>query len=594
MTQDQMLVFAVLAATLALFAWERWRYDLVAVASLIAVVALGLVPAQDAFSGFGHVATVSVAAILVMSRGLANSGAVDLLARPIAAATREDGLHVGVVCGVAAVLSSFMNNVAALALLMPVTIQSALRAGRSPSLLLMPLAFAAVLGGIVTLIGTPPNLILSGFRAQTLGEPYGLLDFAWAGLPTATAGVLFLVLAGWRLLRVRARPAGADRLALVRDYLAEFRVDAEGPLAGRFFGDLDELLEDVDVIVLGVVREERLLPLDRSWRRLRGGDRLLVEAEPAELDRLRARPGLELVGIDEEEGRRRADRLAEDSVVEMVVRPRSRLVGMTVGALRLQRRFDVNLLAVSRQGRPHRGRLRHFAIRSGDVLLLQGDPQRLTDLVRRLGGLPLAERRLSMGLGGRAGLGLSLFFVPLALGALQILPLGIALVASALSMVVSGLIPVRDLYESIDWPVIVLLGAMMPLGEAFRSTGATGLVAATVLDLTGEAPLFVLVALLIFVTMLLSDLLNNAATAVMMGPIALAVAAGLQASPDTFLMAVAIGASCSFLTPVGHQNYTLVMGPGGYRFKDYWRLGLPLELVVVAVATPLVLLFWPA
>ncbi|MDX6751690.1 SLC13 family permease [Geminicoccaceae bacterium 1502E] len=592
MSLDQMLVFAVLGAALLLFAWERWRYDLVAVASLVAVVVLGLVPVDRAFAGFGHVATVSVAAILVMSRGLANSGAVDLLARPIAAATRSQGLHVGTVCGIAALLSGFMNNVAALALLMPVTIQSAARAKRSPALLLMPLAFAAVLGGIVTMIGTPPNLILSGFRAQALGEPYRLLDFAPVGLPVAVAGVLFLVLVGWRLLRVGAAPSGADRLALVRDYLAELQVAEESPVAGLYLGELDERLEDIDAVILGVIRDEHLLPPDGRWLRLKAGDLLLVEAEPGELDRLSAKLGTRLAGVDEDEDR--AGRLAEDTVMEVVVRPQSRLVGRTVGSLRLPGRFDINLLAVSRQGRPYRGRLRHFAIRSGDVLLLQGDPQRLADIVSRLGGLPLAERKINMGLRGRAGLGLLLFFVPLALGALQVVPLAIALVASALLMVLGGLIPVRDLYDSIDWPVVVLLGAMMPLGDAFQATGATDLVAGTVLAFTGEAPLFVLVALLIFVTMLLSDLLNNAATAVMMGPIALAIAGALNASPDTFLMAVAIGASCSFLTPVGHQNYTLVMGPGGYRFRDYWRLGLPLELLIVAVATPLIVYFWPA
>lgn len=592
MTLDQMLVFAVLGAALVLFAWERWRYDLVAVASLVAVVALGLVPGEEAFAGFGHVATVSVAAILVMSRGLANSGAVDVLARPINAAATGDARHVGAVCGVAAVISGFMNNVAALALLMPVTIQSAIRAKRSPSLLLMPLAFAAVLGGIVTLIGTPPNLILSGFRRQSLGEPYHLLDFAPVGVPVALAGVLFLVLAGWRLLPVRQKPGASDKLALVRDYLAELRVDEGCRAAGLYLGELDELLGDIDAVLVGVVREEHLLPPDGRWLRLRPGDLLLVEAEPGELDRLSTKFGTPLVGVDEDEDRAR--RLAEETVVEVVVRPQSRLAGRTVGELRLPRRFEVNLLAVSRQGHSHRGRLRNFAIRSGDVLLLQGDPQRLADLVPRLGALPLAERKLAMGLGGRAGLGIALFFGPLLLGALQVVPLGTALVASALLMVLSGLIPLRDLYESIDWPVVVLLGAMMPLGQAFESTGATTLVAQSVLGLTGEAPLFVLVALLIFVTMLLSDLLNNAATAVMMGPIALAIASALGASPDTFLMAVAIGASCSFLTPVGHQNYTLVMGPGGYGFRDYWRLGLPLELLIVAVATPLILFFWPA
>jgi di/tricarboxylate transporter len=318
---------------------------------------------------------------------------------------------------------------------------------------------------------------------------------------------------------------------------------------------------------------------------------LLVEGDPAELDKLAALIGGRLMAAEDDEERK--DILERGDFIEAVVRAEALVVGAEVGSLAIPRRFDVHLLAVARQGRPHRGRLRNFRLAAGDVLLLQGDADRLAEAVARLGLLPLAARPLQLGQRGRSALGMALFAVPVVAAATGLVDLPVALTLSALAMVLTRLVPLRDLYESIDWPVIVLLGAMMPIGEAFQTTGATTLVADLVTALGTDLPAWVILAALIAVTMLLSDLLNNAATAVMMGPVALAMAKALEANPDTLLMAVAIGASCSFMTPVGHQNYTLVMGPGGYAFRDYWRVGLPLELVVVAVATPLLLYVWP-
>ena len=600
MTVDQIAVFTVLGAALILFAWERWRFDIVAMASLMALVVMGMVPAERAFMGFGHTATITVAAILVMSRGFANSGAVDILARPIMAAMRSPALHVGALCAMAATLSAFMNNVAALALLMPVAIQSSTKAGRSPSLVLMPLAFAAVLGGIVTLVGTPPNIILSGFRQQSLGQPFHLLDFAPVGLPVAVLGTMFLALIGWRLLGSAARRTTPSGLELVREYLAELRIPEGGEVAGMSLAEVDKRITGLDVLILGIVRGGRRLPPDRRWLVLRAGDTLLVEAAPAVLERLMDAIDARLVTADEEElaEAREADGgvsrpvIAEDSLMEVVVGPRSGIRGQSARKLALAQRFSVNLLAVSRHGRSHRTRLSEFRVASGDLLLLQGDRNRLLEAVQALDCLPLAGRDHALGMRRRPVLGILTFAGPILLAATGFLPLPVALVCGALLVVLLGLVPMRELYSAIDWPVVVLLGAMLPVGEAFATTGATVLVADLVVQLAGGLAPYFTIACVILATMLLSNLLNNAATAVIMGPIALAIASALGRSPDVFLMAVAIGASCAFLTPVGHQNYMLVMGPGGYRFRDYWRIGLPLELLIVALATPLLLLVW--
>lgn len=602
MTTDQITIVAILVGALALFVWERWRYDLVATAALIAVVLTGLVAPEQAFAGFGHPATITVAAVLVMTRGFANSGAVDLLARPLGRLTGTAPLHVAGLCGMAALLSAFMNNIAALALMMPVAVQSAKKAGRSPSLVLMPLAFAAVLGGIVTLIGTPPNIILSSFRAETGAGPFALLDFAPVGLPVAVIAVAFLATVGWRLLGAAASRVAEGPLAEARAYQAEIRLPAGSPSIGRSLADLETSLREIDAVFRSVIRGQRRLPANRQWVVLREGDILAVRAAPEELDKLLAVLGAEAVAADAHDDAPAAVTAkqsgttagpADDlAVVEAVVHPSAPIIGRTIASLDLQRLHELTPVALSRKGRPPRRRLRETVIEGGDVLLLQGEPKVLEAALPELGCLPIAGTAGALGGRGRAGLGLSLFFGAIGLGGSGLVDLPIALITGAVAMVLTGLIPVRQLYDSIDWPVIVLLGAMMPLGDAFESTGTTGLVAELIVRLSGDLPSFVVIGAVILVSMLLSDLLNNAATALIMGPIAVAIAQALGQPVDAYLMAVAVGASCSFLTPVGHQNYTLVMGPGGYRFVDYARLGLPLELLVLLVATPLIVLIW--
>lgn len=594
MTYEQMASVAILGLALGLFAWGRLRYDVVALVALFVGVVAGVVPARSAFEGFGHPAVVTVAAVLVLSRGLSDSGATAIVAQVLQPLFRLKLAHIASLSGVAAALSGFMNNVGALALLMPVAVRSAKDAKRSPSLLLMPLAFGSILGGLVTLIGTPPNIIVATYRAEAFGEPFLMFDFTPVGLTTALAGLVFVALIGWRFIPIR-RPAegGAAEAYGLEEYLAEARITEKSDAVGKMVRELDLLIGEKDVRIAGLIRGDRVLPTAPRYWRLAEGDVLLLEASPDSLKEVLGvlkleivDPGAPMAGLLESE---------EVALVEAVVVDGSRLENRTVAAARLHQRHNVNLLAVSRQGRPYRGRLGAFRFAAGDVLLLQGEAEGIYDVVAAIGCLPLAQRGLAQ-FGGRTRgpvLATTLFAGAIGLSALGLLPIAVALVGAAIGMVLTGVLHVRQIYEAIDWSVIVLLGALIPLGAALEASGATGLAADFVASHAASFPPWLVLTLILVVTMTVSDVLNNAATAVVMAPLSANVALALQVNPDAYLMAVAVGASCAFLTPIGHQNNTLVMGPGGYRFGDYWRMGLPLEAIIVAVAVPSILFFWP-
>jgi len=594
MTYEQMASVGLLALALGLFVWGRLRYDIVALAALLAGVVLGVVPAAEAFSGFGHPAVITVAAVLILSRGLAESGATAIVAEKLQPLFRVQVAHIASLSGVAAALSGFMNNVGALALLMPVAIRSAADAKRSPSLLLMPLAFGSILGGLVTLIGTPPNIIVATYRQQATGSAFLMFDFAPVGVVVAAAGLLFVAVVGWRLIPIRrpADGAAADAFGM-EGYLAEARIKADSPAIGKTVRALDPIIGERDAKVVGLIRGERVFPAAPRYATLSEGDVLLIEAEPTVL-----KEAVEALGLEIQDPSAPMSGLLESddvALVEALVGVGSRLENRTVMAARLQRRHGVNLLAVSRQGRPYRGRLRNFRFEAGDVLLLQGEAERLDDVVAALGCLPLASRGLA-GFGGRRSGPLAaaaLFAGAIGIAAAGLLPIAVALTLAALGMVLTGVLHARQLYESVDWSVIVLLGALIPLGAALETSGATGLAAGQLAALATDLPPWLTLTVILVVTMTVSDVLNNAATAVVMAPLAYSVADALGVNPDAYLMAVAVGASCAFLTPIGHQNNTLVMGPGGYRFGDYWRMGLPLEAIICAVAVPTIMAVWP-
>ncbi|MGE4408020.1 SLC13 family permease [Pseudomonas sp.] len=619
MSGEQLIVFGVLAATLVLFVWNRWRYDLVALGALLVVALTGVVPADAVFAGLGHPAVISVAAVLVLSRGLLNAGVVDSVARRLMRVGDRPWLQVATLTGIVALSSGFMNNVGALALFMPVAIWMSRQSGLPPSFLLMPLAFGSLLGGTLTLIGTPPNLIIAGYRAQTGEAPFGMFAFLPAGAAITIAGVLFIALIGWRLVPGRQQRESAGELFEISAYLTEVRVPEGCKYAGRTLHALIGAVKDeADVQVIALVRGEQRQRLPSTYEVLRADDILLVEADSDSLKALLDVTGVELAAnVDEHEeqkapsadetARERPGEAAPDDkaektprsrhselkLAEAIVSPGSRLVGTTATGLDLRERHGVNVLAVARQGQRLRQRLGKIRFAAGDILLLQGGEETLQAALNELGCLPLASRGLSITTPRKVLLASSIFAITLALIAFGLVPAATALVGGALVMILAGLIPLGGIYESIDMPVIVLVAAMLPVGQALESSGGSQLIADALLQLGQSLPPAATLALLMTAVMLISNVINNAAAAVLAAPVAISLAHGMDASADPFLMVVAIGASCAFLTPIGHQSNTLVMAPGGYRFGDYWRMGLPLSILVELCAIPTILWVWP-
>ncbi|MBY5976795.1 SLC13 family permease [Phaeobacter italicus] len=590
MTFDQIVLFSLFAAVFALLLWGRYRYDLVAFSALMIAVVVGVVPVDQAFSGFGHPATLVVALVLVVSAGLVRSGAVFLITRTLVDSSRALGAHIALMGGIGAVLSAFMNNVAALALLMPVDIQTASKAGRAPGLSLMPLSFATILGGMATLIGTPPNIIIAAIRQETLGEPFAMFDFAPVGGIAALAGLVFVALIGWRLIPTRENAAGASEAQLAQ-YIAELTVPEGSSLIDRRLGSLDEEADKADVAILGLIRNGKRLYGRAAGQILRAGDALVLEATPEALDEFRSATSLDFADAARQEKLTAAGEGLE--LIEVVVPETARIKGRTAQSLGLAWRQNTVLMGLARQGRRLTSHIRQQEIEAGDILLLLCPRDRGADVTEWLGCLPLAERGLSVTANDKTWLAIALFAGAVLAASLGLIYLPIALGLVVVAYVLTKILPLAELYDHIEWPVVVLLGSMIPLGAALDSAGGTALIADSLLALTEGLPAWVILTVLMVVTMTLSDVLNNTATAIVAAPVGIQMANGLGVSPDPFLMAVAVAASAAFLTPIGHKNNTLVLGPGGYHFGDYWRIGLPLEVLIIAVSIPSILLFWP-
>lgn len=590
MTFDQIALFTLFAAVFALFLWGRFRYDLVAFAALMLAVVLGLVPTKEAFSGFGHPATLVVALVLIVSAGLVRSGAVFLITRTLVDSSRSLGRHIALMGGIGALLSAFMNNVAALALLMPVDIQTARKAGRAPGLSLMPLSFATILGGMATLIGTPPNIIIAAIRQESLGEPFAMFDFAPVGGIAALAGLCFVALIGWRLIPSRDGAAGNSEAQLA-DYIAELTVPSGSKLIGTRLGELDKEAEQADVAILGLIREGKRRYGRATAALLREGDALVIEATPEALDEFRTALALDFADAARQEKLTAAGEGLE--VIEVVVPETARINGRTAQSLGLAWRQSTVLLGLSRQGRRLTQHIRQTEIEAGDILLLLCPRDRGADVTEWLGCLPLAERGLAVTANDKTWAAIALFGLAVLAAALGLVYLPVALGLVVIAYVLIKVLPVAEIYDHVEWPVVVLLGSMIPLGAALDASGGTALIANALVGLTAGLPAWAVLTVLMVVTMTLSDVLNNTATAIVAAPVGIQMAQTLGVSPDPFLMAVAVAASAAFLTPIGHKNNTLVLGPGGYHFGDYWRIGLPLEVLVIAVSIPAILVFWP-
>ena len=591
LTIDQAILFGLFVLVFAFLVWGRWRYDLVAFTALMLGVLAGVVPSEDAFSGFGHPATIIVALVLVVSRGLTNSGAIFQITRHLIDSARGLAGHIVIMGGVGAALSAFINNVAALALLMPVDMQTAKKAGRAPGLSLMPLSFATILGGMITLIGTPPNIIIASYRGDALGEPYLMFDFAPVGLAVAAAGLAYVASVGWRLIpTAREAKDPAEQLSDIADYVAEIQVPEDSPAIGQRVVDLEEEAEEADVAVIGLVRKGRRLYGVARNAEIQAGDALVVEATPEAIDEFKSALKLEYGGSKRREHKPEGEGV---SLMEVVATEGARIVGRSALSVQLLRRWGVTLLGISRQGKRITDRVRRTTIESGDILLLLGPTERLPEVAHWLGCLPLAGRQVTVTQDEKAWIAIGVFAAAVISASFGLVYLPVALGCVVAVYVVARIVPLREVYDHVEWPVVVLLGSMIPLGGALEEAGGTALIAGGIVSVTEGLPAWAILAVLMAVTMSLSDVLNNTATSIIAAPIAVDMAGRLEVSPDPFLMAVAVAASCAFLTPIGHKNNTLILGPGGYAFGDYWRMGLPLEAIVIAAGVPAILVFWP-
>ena len=589
-TLPQLLAFGILLAMMAMFVWGRLRYDLVAVLGLLAAVLVGIVPHNKAFSGFSDDIVIIVAGALLVSAAVARSGVIERAIRPLGPYLTRTGMQVVVLTATVTVLSAFVKNIGALAMMMPVAFQIARRNDTPMSAVLMPMAFGSLLGGIVTLIGTSPNIIVSRVREELTGQPFGMFDFTPVGAGLAIAGVIFLAF-GYRLLpRGRKGQASIDAAFTLQGYTTEVVVAEDSTLAGKTVGELKALFEnEVEVLMILRNRARRYDPPQNSAFKV--GDILLLEGDPDVLERIVGEAKLKLV---RDEKAMETDTPHDDiGVMEAVITGNSLLVDRTPAQLRLHQRHQVNLLAVSRRGERITRQMRSVKLKAGDVLVLQGNLNTLPETLGELRCLPLAARDLRLGAGRHGFLPLLVLLAAMALVSLHVLPVAIAFFGAAVVMLLIRALTLREAYDTIEWPILILLGALIPVSDALRTTGGTELIAGLLSRAGDLLPPVGALGLVMVAAMAVTPFLNNAATVLVMGPIAAGFATKLGYGPDAFLMAVAIGAACDFLTPIGHQCNTLVMGPGGYRFGDYWRLGLPLSIMVVLIGVPLIALFWP-
>ncbi|WP_119421509.1 SLC13 family permease [Desertibaculum subflavum] len=593
LTTAQILALVIFVATLAAFAWDRIRYDVVALGALIACVLAGLVKPDDAFAGFGNPAVITVAAVLVLSHALGRSGVIDIVGQALGRVATTPLSNLVLLCGLGAVLSAFMNNVGALAIMMPVAIAAARRLEHSPALILMPLSFATMMGGMTTLIGTPPNLLAAGFRERYGEAPFDFFAFAPVGLAITLGGIaLMAAIARFVLPRDREGERSAMEQFDIGHYVTEVKLPEKSELIGKTPREIEGEYEDKLAIISLQRHGLRLRGRFRNTK-LRAGDDLMLQVGAELLQELVRKEEVELVAAHTTEGEK--PELAQKTPVEtaeVVVVPNAWIQGATARSLQLRARYNVNLLALSRHGRPISQRVRDTSLSAGDVLLLEGEPDSLPEAIRALGCLPLANRKIAFQ-PFRVVAPVVVFGLAIVLVVLDLLSAPIAFVLGVLGMLALRLMPVRDMYDAIDWPVIVLLGAMIPVGGALETSGVAELVANQVAWLGQGWPDRGVLALVLVVTMIVTPMLNNAATVIVMAPIAIGIAQSIGVHPDAFLMAVAIGASCDFLTPFGHQNNTLILAPGGYRFADYWRLGMPLDFVVIGVAVALLPMVFP-
>lgn len=585
MNLQQWLSVTLLCAMMALFVWGRFRFDITAIIALLAGVALGLVPPEKAFAGFSDDIVIIVGSALVLSAAVQRSGLVEAAVDRLAHRLRKAGSQLFVLTALVGAASGLIKNIGALAMLMPAATQLAKKSGTNPSRFFMPMAFASLLGGLTTLVGTSPNIIVSRVREEMSGKPFGMFDYLPTGLSLLVIGLIFLHV-GRRLLPERQAPITMGQALNISAYATEATVTPQATIIGDTVADFIESQEGA-IEVTAVLRHGLRAQVHPDTV-IEEDDILILMGDPDALERAIAATGLAL--HDPEEAEQGND---ETGVIEAVVTAGSVLVGSNAGRLMLKERLGIRLIAISREGSRLRNKPSGVKLVAGDILALQGVLDAMPGQLNQLGLLPLAQRQIRLGRKRKGWLAIAILAGAMLATATGLVPVALAFFAGAGLVLVTGALPAEDAYEAIEWPILIMLGALIPVSETLQTTGASDVLAVELANMAVHLPPWGAVALVLLISMAVTPFLNNAATVLVMAPIAAVFAHDLGYRPEAFLMATAIGAGCDFLTPIGHQCNTLVMGPGGYRFTDYARLGAPLSLLVLLAGPPLILTVWP-
>ena len=585
---DQIIILGLLILMVGLFIWGRWRYDAISLGVLSVFVLLGYIQPEEAFNGFSHPAVITVALVLLISKGLERSGFISVIGRKLQAYANSEIQFMISITFFAAILSSFMNNIGAMAMLLPITLGICQKMNWNPSKFLIPLSFASILGGMNTKIGTPPNIIISEFRNDFADKDFAFFDFAFAGVPVSILGILFIALIGWRLIKKRPINSENNPLIELEDYLVEMVITENSKLIEKRALDFRQEL-DTDTALMGQIDENGKKIEIHGNQKLYEGQILIMKINPDMVADIQQEFGLD---IDSENDLTSIEDLGG---IEAIIVPKSRLIGRKYQYFKRLIGRDLSLLGLWRRGLKFRFRLSNEIFKVGDVLLIanRGEKNNISEKLELAGLMPLWQREFDVARDPtKIFIAFGLFAICLLLVIFNYVPIVVAFLICVIGFVSSKLLTGEGIYRHIDWPVVILLAAMIPIGNTLISYGITDSVSSYLAGLSSTVDYVWLVVLIMIITMFLSDIINNAATAVIMAPLAVSLADKINQPIEPFLMSVAIGASCAFLSPIGHQCNTLVMAPGNYKFGDYWKVGLPLEILIILISVPAIIFYW--
>jgi di/tricarboxylate transporter len=584
MSPHAWMTLAIVVGAIALFASEKVRIDLVAVIVLVLLAALRIVTPDEALAGFSNEATVTVAAMFALSLGIERSGALEPLGAALARIRKPWLLTLALMLSIAP-MGAFVKNIALVATFLPLALRVCARSHTSPARVLMPMAFAAQMGGVCTLIGTSSNLLADSLAQKHGLPPFGVFEFTKMGALLAVAGILYLMLIG-RWLLPKDIPADVPAETIGK-YVTELRVAATSPLVGRTIADC-KLGETYGVYPLELLRGEQHLWSPRS-QKIEAGDVLLVRGAWEKIEDMRKRAELEI----DPENRYGPDHGQARVLVEAMLKPESAIIGRTLGEAMLQPRFDAIALAIHRRGRVLREKLRDVRLAGGDVLMLLVGGDGADALAADERFVVLSEREDTRRLSRRAFAAVAIMASVVIISGLHLLPIPIAALAGAVAMAIAGCYGRKDLYEGIDWKIIVLLAAILPLGTAIENSGLSQHVVDAGMQLVGSHGPLAALLMTYLLTALLTELMGHNPSVVLMVGIAVAVAHSAHADPRPFVVAVAFAAATSFATPVGYPTNTMVYYAGGYKFTDFMKIGIPLIALFCALSMLLIPIFWP-